>query len=316
MATTYTVKQGDNLSSIARKHGLPSWQTIYNDPANASFRAKRPNPNLIFPGDVLVIPGVDPPGPTPPSPPTPPIPAPVPITPSATPQAIQAYLAREARRDVVTALIGHRADLTIFGEVHSTFDALKAFFLGEIIRRESLLKPLITHFHASERFRDDEPTRSRIHDFLQAGPLEAGRAMINLPGTVLPFAPTLGQARLFSNRRYGVLGIDPPQDPAKPHDEDLRHTGIFNSFRVSSQRGPDVPSGTINPGMSRGNMLLGARHAARRHVAGRSTATTCSQLIGAGWAVHSVRLTVPHRKSDAAVPEELNLRPLESSANE
>jgi nucleoid-associated protein YgaU len=47
---TYTVVRGDNLTVIGRKYGL-SWQAIYN--AN---RDKIKNPNLIYPGQVLVIP--------------------------------------------------------------------------------------------------------------------------------------------------------------------------------------------------------------------------------------------------------------------
>lgn len=54
---TYVVKPGDTLSAIAKAHGLSSWQALYNDPANAVFRTKRPNPNLIFPGDQIVVPG-------------------------------------------------------------------------------------------------------------------------------------------------------------------------------------------------------------------------------------------------------------------
>ena len=56
MAHSYIVKAGDNLSSIARQHGLKSWQELYNHPDNGGFRSKRPNPNLIFPGDLLIIP--------------------------------------------------------------------------------------------------------------------------------------------------------------------------------------------------------------------------------------------------------------------
>ncbi|MEM1142296.1 MAG: LysM domain-containing protein [Pseudomonadota bacterium] len=52
----YTVVRGDNLSRIARAFGLSSWRDLYHDPANAQFRALRPNPNLIFPGDRLQIP--------------------------------------------------------------------------------------------------------------------------------------------------------------------------------------------------------------------------------------------------------------------
>ena len=47
---TYTVVRGDNLTKIGRRYGV-SWQTIYN--AN---RGRIKNPNLIYPGWVLVIP--------------------------------------------------------------------------------------------------------------------------------------------------------------------------------------------------------------------------------------------------------------------
>ena len=47
--TTYTVKSGDTLSSIAAKIGT-TWQKIYND-----NRDKIPNPDIIYPGQQLVI---------------------------------------------------------------------------------------------------------------------------------------------------------------------------------------------------------------------------------------------------------------------
>jgi N-acetylmuramoyl-L-alanine amidase len=56
MPTTYTVQQGDCLSSIAKANGFDDWRTIYGDPANADFRILRPNPNVIFAGDQVVIP--------------------------------------------------------------------------------------------------------------------------------------------------------------------------------------------------------------------------------------------------------------------
>lgn len=65
MGTRYTVQRGDTLSSIATRHGLPSWRMVYNSPDNADFRRKRPNPNLIQPGDVLVLPDL--PSTTPPA---------------------------------------------------------------------------------------------------------------------------------------------------------------------------------------------------------------------------------------------------------
>lgn len=56
MSSSYTVKQGDCLSSIAKAFGFSDWRKIYDDPQNAAFKKKRPNPNVIFPGDVVIIP--------------------------------------------------------------------------------------------------------------------------------------------------------------------------------------------------------------------------------------------------------------------
>jgi peptidoglycan hydrolase-like protein with peptidoglycan-binding domain len=55
----YLVRQGDCLSSIAKTYGFADYQTIYQRPENAGFREKRPNPNIIFPGDVLFIPDLE-----------------------------------------------------------------------------------------------------------------------------------------------------------------------------------------------------------------------------------------------------------------
>jgi len=59
MSIAYTVKVGDNLSAIAKRFGIPNWQSIYNSPENKAFRAKRPNPNLIYAGDVLMVPDLN-----------------------------------------------------------------------------------------------------------------------------------------------------------------------------------------------------------------------------------------------------------------
>lgn len=56
MSLQYVVRSGDCLSSIASHHGFADWRVIYDAPENADFKAKRPNPNVIYPGDVLVIP--------------------------------------------------------------------------------------------------------------------------------------------------------------------------------------------------------------------------------------------------------------------
>lgn len=56
MGQKHVVKQGDCLSSIARQYGFASWKAIYDHDQNASFRKKRPNPNVIYVGDELFIP--------------------------------------------------------------------------------------------------------------------------------------------------------------------------------------------------------------------------------------------------------------------
>ncbi len=53
---THIVQRGENLTLIARRYGIPHWQTIYDHPNNLGFRRKRPNPNTILPGDQLFVP--------------------------------------------------------------------------------------------------------------------------------------------------------------------------------------------------------------------------------------------------------------------
>jgi N-acetylmuramoyl-L-alanine amidase len=56
MACYHKVAQGEYLSLIALNYGFTDYMTVYNHPKNAQFRQKRPNPNVIYPGDVLYIP--------------------------------------------------------------------------------------------------------------------------------------------------------------------------------------------------------------------------------------------------------------------
>ena len=56
----HVVQQGECLSSIARAYGLPDWRIIYDDPKNAEFRVSHPNPNLIYPDDLLWVPDREP----------------------------------------------------------------------------------------------------------------------------------------------------------------------------------------------------------------------------------------------------------------
>lgn len=56
MPEPYTVQPGDCLSSIAEDFGFADYRSIYEEDCNADFRQLRPNPNLIYPGDVINIP--------------------------------------------------------------------------------------------------------------------------------------------------------------------------------------------------------------------------------------------------------------------
>ena len=56
MSDTHTVEQGEYLASIAKDYGFSDWHTIYDHPQNADLKKKRPNPNILFPGDEIFIP--------------------------------------------------------------------------------------------------------------------------------------------------------------------------------------------------------------------------------------------------------------------
>lgn len=56
MPTTHVVRQGECFLLIARCHGFADFQRVYEHPDNAELRRKRPNPNVLFPGDSVVIP--------------------------------------------------------------------------------------------------------------------------------------------------------------------------------------------------------------------------------------------------------------------
>ena len=55
----HTVRQGECLVSIARLYGFEDPNKIYQDSKNADLRRLRPNPNLLYPGDIVVIPAHD-----------------------------------------------------------------------------------------------------------------------------------------------------------------------------------------------------------------------------------------------------------------
>ncbi len=57
--SVYEVKQGDHISSIAKKFGFRDFKTIWDDPQNADLKKLRGNPNVLFPGDEVIIPDKD-----------------------------------------------------------------------------------------------------------------------------------------------------------------------------------------------------------------------------------------------------------------
>jgi hypothetical protein len=56
MSTRHVVEQGEYLSQIAFEAGFRNYEAVWNDAANADLKKKRQNPNVLFPGDVVVIP--------------------------------------------------------------------------------------------------------------------------------------------------------------------------------------------------------------------------------------------------------------------
>jgi hypothetical protein len=55
----YVIRQGDYLSKLADQFGFDA-DAVWNDPENADLKKLRPNPNILFPSDILHIPGAAP----------------------------------------------------------------------------------------------------------------------------------------------------------------------------------------------------------------------------------------------------------------
>jgi hypothetical protein len=58
MPTTHVVKQGECLLLIARRYGISDYKRLYEHPDNSELHQKRPNPNVLYPGDTVTIPEV------------------------------------------------------------------------------------------------------------------------------------------------------------------------------------------------------------------------------------------------------------------
>ena len=52
----HVVREGETLDRIAHAHGIPSGRRLYEHPANAELRERRPDPRFLVPGDEVVIP--------------------------------------------------------------------------------------------------------------------------------------------------------------------------------------------------------------------------------------------------------------------
>lgn len=56
MAEQHVVEQGESIVTIAHAHGFRTGRPIWDSPANAELRARRRDPHILRPGDVVVIP--------------------------------------------------------------------------------------------------------------------------------------------------------------------------------------------------------------------------------------------------------------------
>lgn len=52
----HVVEQGECLSSLTNLYSFSDYRLIYNHPNNSQLKRKRPNPNVLYPGDEVFIP--------------------------------------------------------------------------------------------------------------------------------------------------------------------------------------------------------------------------------------------------------------------
>lgn len=55
----HVLQKGENLTRIAKRYGIRGWKKLWDAPDNEALRNKRKNPSLLYPGDHVVIPGIE-----------------------------------------------------------------------------------------------------------------------------------------------------------------------------------------------------------------------------------------------------------------
>jgi hypothetical protein len=55
MSTIHKVTQGECLARIAKQYGFSDWQRLLTAPENSAFAGRCSNPNILYPGEELVI---------------------------------------------------------------------------------------------------------------------------------------------------------------------------------------------------------------------------------------------------------------------
>jgi peptidoglycan hydrolase-like protein with peptidoglycan-binding domain len=219
----------------------------------------------------------------PPTKPDPPKPKPP------TEDEIVAFLKGRLRRRVVSVMIEHEANMIVLGEVH-VGQAHKSFLLHELIRALARRRAPGAHFHASEQFFDRH--RPEIRRFLHATPQQRSQLMFTLDADLRQFVAALSAAADFPEHRYAMLPAGSTISGRTDAGADARHTDIFKAFERSVHLHNSENAQHITTRTSRGNLLVGAFHAARLHTSGRPSKTTTQLLSDAGWNVHVIRIVV------------------------
>lgn len=135
----HVVAPGDTLWDISRRYGLSSWTQIYKYDKNKAFRAMRPDPNLIFPGDLIYIPS-----------PQNPRPVRIPFPTSDPPDPI-VITANAAKDDVIVK--PHEAKQITVSEVKKKKISLSAaadLLAGVLGERRFVFDELVGHFRGGK----------------------------------------------------------------------------------------------------------------------------------------------------------------------